>query len=103
MPAFLMGLFGGLATWLGQWLTKKTAIGVAAVAAFTSMTVTMWSVCMGAIAALKYSLPDPVMAVAGQVLPSNLPACVAAYIAARMARAFYDWNVETLKIMSYVT
>lgn len=103
MPALLMGLFGSLIGWLGQWFTKKVAIGIAASAAFVAMTVGMWAICFGGIAALKATLPDVVQLAAAQVIPSNVPACISAYISARMAKTFYDWNVENLKIMAYIT
>lgn len=103
MPAFLTGLFSSLATWFGQWFTKKVAMVAAAGATFVALTLAFWGVMVAAIAALSYSMPSWLSSGIGQVIPGNLSACVSALVAARLARAVYDWHVENLKIMSYIT
>lgn len=108
MPLFaslFAGLFGSLAAFFGTWVTKKVAFGVAAVAVFGTLTVTFLAVIAGAIAtALAVSsLPAMVSWAIWYFLPSSLPACAAAVLAADVSLAIYRWNIENLKILAYVT
>lgn len=103
MPAFLAGIFSSLVTWFGQWFSKKVAMAAAASATFIALTVAMWAAMAAFISGLAYSMPDWLSAGIAQVIPANLAPCVSALVAARVARAVYEWHVENLKIMSYIT
>lgn len=78
-------------------------MGAAAAATFVTLTLAMWGVMIAAITALSYSMPSWLSSGIAQVIPANLPACVSALVSARLARAIYEWHVENLKIMSYIT
>lgn len=105
LSALILGLFTGLADFFTRWFTKKIAFAAAAVAAFTALTVTLWGVMTAAIAAIAVSLPsDPgVLLGLWLAIPDNGPAVVSAVFAFDAALALYRWNVENLKLASYVT
>jgi hypothetical protein len=105
LAGLISGLFASLANFIGAWVTKKVAFGVAAVATFAALTIAMLGVLTGFIdAALAVGvLPASVIFGFAYFMPASFPACVAAIVAADIAIALYKWNVENLKILAYVT
>lgn len=103
MPAFLSGLVGSFAGWLGQWFSKKAALALAASAAFIGLTLTMWAAMKALIVGIEAALPAAIQTGVAQVIPSNLPMALSVIVSAKVARAVYEWHVENLKIMSYIT
>lgn len=103
MPAFLANLVGGLAAWLGQWFTKKAALAMAASAAFIALTVAMWAGLKALIVGVEMTLPVALQGGIAQVIPANLPMALSIIVSAKIARTVYEWHVENLKIMSYIT
>lgn len=105
IPALFAGMFGSLAGFFATWMTKKTALGVAAVAVFGALTVALMAVITVAINAVLTVAPMPDMVIFGfwYFMPSVLPACVSAIVAADIASAIYAWNVENLRLVAYVT
>lgn len=105
MGAMIATLFGSLAGFFATWVTKKTALGLAAVTVFATLTVALMAVLTTAIsAALTVSaLPQWVLFGFAYFMPSNLPACVSAVISAQVAASIYRWNVENLRLVSAAT
>ncbi len=105
IPGLFAGLFGSLAGFFATWMTKKTALGVAAVAVFGTLTVGLMAVITAAINIVLAVAPMPDMVIFGfwYFMPSTLPACVSAIVAADIAAAIYAWNVENLKLIAYIT
>ena len=104
LGGLLVSLFGSVLTYFAERLTKKTALIVTALAVFLGLTTAfVFAVKALLLAGMVYGLPGWLGSAAGAIVPSNLPACVAAYVAARLVRWVYDYHVQTLKIASYIT
>ena len=83
-------------------LSKKVAFGAAAIAAALALTTIMALAIKALLVGIVYTLPD--WAAAGAAfLPSNLAICLSSIIGAKMARFAYDYNMQTLKMVSYIT
>jgi len=108
MPIFaglFAGLFASLASFFAQWVVKKTAFGLAAIATFAVLTV--------AFIAAMVALINGVLAVGllpswfifgfSYFMPTNFIPLFSATVAAHVAAAVYQWNCENLRVMSYVT
>lgn len=103
MPAFLANLVGSFAGWLGQWFSKKAALAIAASAAFIGLTVAMWAGMKALIVGVEMTLPTAIQSGVAQVIPANLPVALSIVVSAKIARVVYEWHIENLKIMSYIT
>jgi len=96
---FLAGVFGsvmsGLISFLAQFMTKRIAIVIAAIAAVVLVT----GVFVGAISALvdtiQFSFPD--YKYAFLFLPSNFEDGFGAIVAAKVLRWAYDWNIKIIQ------
>jgi len=100
---FFVSLAGSILGYFGQALTKKTLFATAAVAAFVSLTTAFVLVVKALLVGIVYVLPPWAASVAGLILPSNFSVCISALISARIARWIYDYHVQTLKLVSYIT
>jgi len=100
MP-FLAALFGSLAGFFGQWMTKKAALGTAALAAVAGLSVGFWVALKGLMAGVLVAAP--VLCQLSWLIPSNASVCFAVVVSATVVRAVYDWHVQNIKILSYIT
>lgn len=100
MPAFIASLFGGLVAWFAEFLTKKVAIRMAAIVAFTAATVTFATAIKALVAAIAYSPAGDVLCKMGWCIPSNTAACIGALTSAFIARWLYDQAVARIKFMA---
>jgi len=100
MP-FLAALLGSLAGFFGQWMTKKAALGTAALAALAALSVGFWAALKGMMIGVLVAAPS--LCELSWLVPNNTAACVAAMISATIVRAIYDWHVENIKVLSYIT
>lgn len=105
LAGLLQGLFGALAGFFGQWIAKKAAFAVAAVAVFSGLTVAFYAGLSLLLNVGVASLPSwqGMEWAVYMAVPNNLPGVIAAVLSADAAAALYRWNVENLKILSYVT
>lgn len=105
LAGLVAGLFSSIAEFFGKWVAKKTAFGLAAVSLFGGLTVALMAAMTGLINGVLALdvLPDPVIFGMWYFMPSSLPAAFAAIVSAHVAVALYRWNVENIKLMSYVT
>lgn len=101
MIQFLVGILGSLAGFFGQWMTKKAAMGTAALASFAALTVGFWAALKALIAGVLVAAPA--FCELSWLVPSNTSACVAVAVSATVVRAVYDWHVENIKVLSYIT
>lgn len=105
LGTLLAGLFASLAEFFIKWVTKKTALGLAAVTMFGGLTVAL----MAAMTAFINSvlvlgvLPDAVVFGMWYFMPSTFPAAFASVVAAHTAAALYKWNAENVRLMAYVS
>jgi len=103
MIGILQGLFGSLAGFFGQWLAKKTAMAAAAIAVSISLTLALALTLKGLIVGFTAILPGWMAMGLDAVVPGNFPVVVSAVISAKVARFVYDWNMENLKLVAYIT
>lgn len=105
IAGLLAGLFSGLTDFFVKWFTKKVAIGVAAVTVFAGLTLALFGTISALFVGLISYLPADSALLVGLwvAFPPNLPAVMSALIAADTAIALYRWNVENLKLLSYIT
>lgn len=101
MLLFFSSLLGSLAGFFGQWITKKAALGAAAVTLFAGITLAFAATLKALAAGVVYAVPSS--CAVGYCIPSNLVPCVSAVLAALMARWVYDWHRENIRLMAYVT
>lgn len=105
LAGLLVSIFSGLVQFFAKWFTKKLAIGVAAVAVFATLTLTLWAaiglVLAGVAATFSY---DSGFVIGLWVAFSyNGQALLAATVAVDTAIALYRWNVENLRLLAYIT
>lgn len=101
MIQFLAGILGSLAGFFGQWMSKKAALGTAALASMLALTLAFWGAIKAAASAVLVAAPA--LCELSWLLPSNTAACLSAVIGARIVRAVYDWHIENIKVLSYIT
>ena len=101
MIGFLASLLGSLAGFFGQWMTKKAAMGSAAVAALAALTFGFWAALKALMAGVLVAAPA--FCELSWMIPSNAAACVAVALSATVVRAVYDWHIENIKVLSYIT
>jgi hypothetical protein len=99
---WLAGAFTGITGWFATWLSAKAAMAAAAVTALGVVWLAFAVSITGAVVALSVSLPA--WAVGGVMfLPSNLSACISALITAKLAKMVFDYQKETIRLISYIT
>jgi len=105
LAQLMASLFGSLAGFFATWVTKKAALGAAAVSVFAILTLALMAAIATAIntALHVFSVPHWFAVGFNLFMPPSFVAGVAAIIAAHAAVALYRWNVENLKILAYVT
>lgn len=100
MP-FLAALLGSFAGFFGQWMTKKAALGTAALASIAGLTVGFWlglkALMVGVLVAA------PALCELSWLIPSNTAGCVAVMVSSTVVRAVYDWHIQNIKVLSYIT
>lgn len=96
-------LVSQVATFFGLSLAKKTIFAVTALAAMLALTATFVMVVKGLMLGIVAVMPSWAATGFSQIVPSNLPACIGAYFAARVARWIYDYHMTGLKLASYIT
>lgn len=99
----LLAVVGSAASFFGLQLAKKTAFAAAAVAAFLALTGAFVVAAKAILAGLVVALPAEFLGTAAAFLPDNLAACIGAMIGVRVARWIYDYHVETLRLVSFIT
>lgn len=108
MPLFatlLAGLFASIAEFFGKYLSKKLAFAAAAIAVFSGLTASLGLALSLLVTQAYIALP----AVPGLqigfwlVVTDNVPFIISGVISIDSAIALYRWNVENLKLASYIT
>lgn len=96
LAGLIAGLFSSLISWFASFLTKRLAIVAAGVAVLVVIVSAFMAALLALINGLAIVVPDTVSLAASLVIPSNTPACISAYLTARVARWAYDWNINVL-------
>lgn len=92
-------LIGVAVELFGIWITKKTLVSAAYVAAYAAIVAILFSACNGLISAITVNLPSQFNEAAGMFLPQNSYVCLSAIITAYGARYVYE---QSIKILDYV-
>jgi protein-S-isoprenylcysteine O-methyltransferase Ste14 len=105
VAGLLVTLFAGVAEFFMRYVTKKVAFAAAAVATFAALTLAMWGLFTAALVGVAMSFPGGSAVTTGVwlMVPDNGPACLSAIFAMDTAAYLYRWNVENLKLASWVT
>lgn len=99
----LIGIFGNLASFLATFVGKKMALGLAAVAALSTLMVGMYaalSMLLNSIVAQVPNIPGAAIGI-WVAVPDNLPACFSAILATDTTLALFKWSVKNLHMMLF--
>lgn len=96
----LITLFVGLATFLAQWLSKKLALGLAAVATFGIITTALFVLLRSTLSTLSSSSSIGGVAAHffGAAIPPVAPMCISAYTTVWVGCTLYRWQVKALDV-----
>lgn len=105
IAGFLVSIFSAITGFFAKWLSKKLAIGLSAVAVFASLTGVLWAVIGAALSTITIALPSDSFLLMGLwiAVPDSAQVIIAATVSADTAVALYRWNVQNLKLLTYVT
>lgn len=99
----LVSLVAGIFSYLGAKVSQKTVFATAAVTAFAALTAAFVVAIKALAMGIVMVLPAWAAPYIGTLLPSNIAACIGAIVSARLAVSIYQYHVENLKIVSYIT
>lgn len=94
-------LFTGLVAWLTTWFTRKVAFAVAAVTAYSALTLGLYVVFRSTISTLNDGTAGlPAMFAMGMswAVPPVVPACLGAYVTMWTACTVYTWQRDLLHL-----
>ena len=103
LAQLMSSLMGSIAAFFGLSLAKKTVFGATAIAAGFVLTSAFVLFVNGLLVGIVYVFPTWVGTWLFAIIPSNAAACIGAYMSARMALFIYRYNMENLKLASYIT
>lgn len=104
LAGFLGPVFASLLGFFAQWVTKKTALGLAVITVIATLTLTLYTVLKVLVASLAAHIINKWVLMGMSVLwPSNADACIAAMFACDAAIYLYRNHIENIKAMSYIT
>ena len=104
MGAFFSTAFGGLVAFFGQWLTKKTALGLTMITTITALTLALYIALKLLVASLLAVIVNKWVLIGMSVIwPPNADACIAAMFACDIAVFLYRTHVENIKAIAYIT
>jgi len=108
MPIFaslVAGLFASIASFFATFVTKKVALGGAAIAVFAAATVAFMAIIATSINLALAAASPPQWFLVGfnLFLPPNFVACVSSIIGAYVALVAYRYHVATIKILTTIS
>jgi hypothetical protein len=98
LASTLGAFFGGIVSWLGQYVTKRVAIIIAVIASLGALTVAFFATLAGLISGLSLIAPPGTTDLIGLVFPSNTGACISIVMTAYVSRWVYDWQVRVVQL-----
>lgn len=102
LGTLLVSGFSSLVAWLGQWLTRKAAFGVAAVATMTGFTGALYVTFRAVLAGLNsqaMNLPEFWTMVLQISVPPAAPFCISSYFTIWTACTVYTWQRDLLHLV----
>lgn len=103
LAGLFLPLFSGLVAYLTQWVTRKVAFGLAAVAASSALTLALFVLMRTTLSAVvAYSSGTPAMfaQAMGMAMPPVASACVSSYITIWTACTVYVWQKDQLQLFA---
>jgi len=98
LAGVIASAFAGLFAWFMTFVTKRFAIVAAGLVIIVTLTASLYAGLGALVATVAVTLPPSLVGHVGLFMPSNLGACVSIYVAARLARWAYDWNVKIIQM-----
>lgn len=101
LGGLLVSLFSGLVAWLTQYFTRKIAFGLAAVAASSALTLTLFVLMRGTLSTvLGFTSGTPQMfaQAMGMAMPPAAAPCISAYVTIWTACTVYVWQRDQLRL-----
>lgn len=100
LGALLVNLFTGIAGFFAQYIGKKAAFGLAAVAIFSTLTTGLFALMRTTINSLANGtqLTGIVAQLFGAAIPPVAPACISAIVTVWVACTLYKWQAKSLDI-----
>lgn len=104
LATLLGNLFASLLTWFGTYVTKRVAFGLAAVTAYSTITLTLYIAFRATLAGLASyaALPPFLLMILGIAVPPAAAFCVGSYMTIWAACTVYSWKVEALSYFKNV-
>jgi len=100
IAAFILSLFGGLASWLMQFIAKRAAVTLSLAATVVAMTLALFLMYKGIMATLVYVIPNELIRmVFTEIWPDNADLCIGSIIASEVAAFIYG---HKLRMMSWL-
>jgi Family of unknown function (DUF5455) len=96
LATFIGGLMGGLATFFGEWISRRALLIIVAVTVLTAITAALVAGINAAMSLAAVATPDVVVVAASWVVPSNASTCIGAIVAGHVARWVYDTQYSVL-------
>jgi hypothetical protein len=103
LGGLLVNLFSGVVAWLTQWLTRKVAFGVTAVAASSALTLGLFVVMRGTLAtvlSMTSGTPQMFAQAMAMAMPPVAAPCVSAYVTVWTACTVYVWQRDQLRLFA---
>lgn len=97
LATVLGSLFSGLIYFFVQFMGKRFALTAAFAAGSLILFGAMFAAVFAVMTAIRVALPPEFGLAMATIVPSNVPACLGAYLTARTARWVYDWNTRVLQ------
>ncbi|MDN5506772.1 DUF5455 family protein [Comamonas sp.] len=99
----LSNLFVGLVNWFAQYLGRKLAFGVSAVAAMTALTAALFVFMRGVVGPLLSQLDGTsgiFMDALQMAVPIVAPACLSTYVTVWTACTVYTWQRDLIHLFA---
>jgi hypothetical protein len=99
LAGFLASMFGMLVSWFSYWMAKKVAVALAAISAFSVLTVALFAALSLLVNSLLVVFPGEVLSTfIWLAVPDTVAPTIAAVIACDTAIAVYQWNTANVRM-----
>lgn len=101
LGSLFVTLVSGLAGFLGRFMSFKVAVSAAALLAFGTLTVGLYTLLAGLSAGITATFPAMALTGVWLFVPDNTVACITIIATTDAACALYRWNLEALRLGAY--
>lgn len=101
---FLIGVFGSLLGFLGQYLSKKIVVGVAVLASFAALFAGFFAAIQALLGVVTYTIDNVfILTVMNMIWPPHVTVCIATCFSATIIKWVYVETKERAKTLLYIT